>query len=169
MKITFTKNWFAVAIAFAVLLWSGASPANAVELAYEAVDGYAENSLLGQARLGAGFDPGNWAGNNLGGGNFVDVVAGGLTYSNGGATLVTTGNQHVEQQVINGGLRGRLDLSGAGPFSAYMSTPGSSPIDQGTLYYSYLASGRDTGSWQSGTELTGDSGPVNTGTFLQVS
>jgi len=136
----------------AVLIAS--QPAFGGLLAYEPVDGYNPGDLVGQTHLGAGFDAARtWAENNVGSGHFVNVVAGGLTYSQGGADLVTSGSQHVEMAVINGGVRGWVDVAPAGPFSAYIS-PGQDRINQGTVYFSFVGNANDSGSWQGRGTLT---------------
>jgi len=142
-------------------------PPPPVDLLYDGVDGYAEGNLLGQSFRGRGFSTTStsWSANNASGAT-VDIVPGGLTYEKDGKELLTTGDQHVEQQGVNGGLRARLNLNPGGPFGPFIS--GSTGlVDQGTLYYSYLASGSDTGSWQGGSEIV-DPVAVNTDTLMRV-
>jgi len=137
------------------------------DLLYDGIDGYEEGELRGQRFRGRGFSTTspNWSANNASGAT-VNIVPGGLTYEKDGSELVTTGDQHVEQERVNGGLRARLNLNPGGPFGPFMSGA-TGLVDQGTLYYSYLASGSDTGSWQGGSEIV-DSIAVNTGTLLRV-
>ncbi len=141
-------------------------PPPPTDLLYDGVDGYAEGNLLVQDYRGRGFSTTStrWTTDNASGAT-VAIVPGGFTYEKDGQELLTSGDQHVEQQGVNGGLLARLNLNAGGPFEAFKS--GSGLLDQGTLYYSYLASSADTGSWQGGSEIVGH-GDVNTGTLLRA-
>ena len=152
-----------------VALGLSARAVSGAVLAYEAVDGYVEGDLIGQTYLGAGFDSTqSWAEDNVGGGHYVNVVAGGLTYSKDGEELLTTGNQHIDQEVINGGLHGLLDVSALGPFANYLHDTQADRIGQGTLYFSVLGRANDTGGWGPYAGTLSYNAGVNNPAIVQV-
>ena len=109
---TCKHTWQVVFIATCLFAMIGTPAAFGAVLLYDGLDGYSEGSLIGQPYLGDGFSTTatTWARNNTASGWFVDVVSGGFTYSKDGKDLLVTGNQHVEQALINGGVRARLDV-----------------------------------------------------------
>ena len=161
-QVAYDAKSFTDADSFAALTESH----KAALLAYDGIDGYETGvTLIGQRYRGGGFsrNANTWAFSNATK-DAIQVVAGGLTYSN----LLVSGSQHVRHTAVNGGLIARLDMSRTGHFARYISGRSSLGIDRGTLFYSYIASSTDTGTWTGGTELAGTNPQANTGSRLLV-